>query len=105
SIGTLHLEILREALAELDEASVIDGIATAIKQTDPPEIGIRAGVRMLVDRHWSSVGIGCCNRQRRKQIDVPCARQMLTANAQVAESHGVIVSKLPLQVKAPLMRQ
>src|SRR5690349_17204580 len=84
---------------------MVNGITAAIKLTDPPKIGIRTRNRMLEYRDRRPVRIRRRQRQLRKEIDVPCASQMLTANTEVTQSHGVIVAKLPLQVETPLMRQ
>src|SRR5881628_3742627 len=84
---------------------MVDRIPAAIKHTDSPEIGIRSDIRMLQDRDWSSIGVRRRYGHRRKQIDVACAGQMLTANTQITEGHGVVVAKLPLQIQAPLVCQ
>src|SRR5437870_4066986 len=84
---------------------MVDGITAAIELADAPEIGIGTGSRMLEDRDGSSVRKRRRHRHRGKQIDVPCASQVLTANTQVSDGYGVIVAELPLQVQAPLMRQ
>src|ERR1051326_4203698 len=84
---------------------MVNGIAAAIELTDSPEIGIGSCIRMLQDGDRRSVGKRRRDGHCRKQIDVSCAGQMLTANAQITKGHGVIVAELPLKIETPLLRQ
>ena len=103
-IGSLHLEILRESLGELDEAAVVDGVRAAVEQADAAECRIRAArVAQISDRR--AVGEAALLRNRRQEIDIAGAAQMLAAHAEVAGGHGVIASERVLDVQAPLPGQ
>src|SRR5437899_2122373 len=91
-IGAPHLEVLRQALGELDESGVVDGIGAAVKQADAAERGIRAA-RVAGEYERGAVGKRTRHQHGGQEIDVARAGEVLAAHTQVAYGDRVVAAE------------